>query len=715
MYESFYGLHEKPFSLLPDPGFFYLSKIHREALTLVEYGLHNQTGFTVLTGEIGSGKTTLMRYLLDKLDPSLTVGLISHTHQSLGQIMDWVCAAFELQVTPGDRIAQHRAFIDFLLDEYRKGKKTLLIIDEAQNLGLDRLEEIRLLSNVNADKDLVLQLLLLGQPQLRQQLREPDLEQFVQRISASYHLGRLTAEETFYYIRHRLKIAGGQKEIFSPDACHAVFHYSKGIPRIINLICETALVFSYGTGDKKISGKAIDEFIKSDSSHLLLAIDNEARTPLAEYSTAFVGTAHAHTEAPEDELVAIMGESREPPLMDSDRTEAVAGADTAYQTPGTFNEEVDFIRIRSTSELDDAPSIAHRLHSPSNDTGGAAGSTSATAHPEMPEADADEDVSIAELIKSTGAQRRWTSELLAIAAGILMGIGLVGWYIHHESTTPSLTDATRLTSEPTLLNAPDRATQPIPMTEPPAAHPDSALADGRPVSPSPASEAGASSREVTDAVRDSAQPDDATHDRSLASEERATPRSASSTVESQASAPGALPSLSTEASESPETNQTHAGDEDSRDSLAGQPIASQVTSALEGRLADLRLPLEKVDARHLRADFSRLIQFDDGSTELRPEAKALLERFATILRETEEVKAHVVAHTDSKGTLAKNKALSTRRAEVIARFLTSQGVPDSRVAYEGKGKTELKVSPEQEKVLGPWINRRVEIDLIEND
>ncbi len=281
MYEAFFGLREKPFSLLPDPSFLFLSQQHQEALTLLEYGLLNQAGFIVLTGEIGAGKTTLMRYLLHRLDTDVTVGLISHTHQSLGELMEWICLAFDIRIAGGNKLDQHHTFLDFLIDQYAKGKRVLLIVDEAQNLGVEKLEELRLLSNINADKDLVLQIMLLGQPQLRKLLQHADLEQFVQRVAASYHLGRLNALETERYIQHRIFIAGGQHEIFTRDACHAVHHYSNGVPRLINLICDTAMVHAYGGGDRRITGATIDEFVAAHAPHLLIPIErDEAARPL---------------------------------------------------------------------------------------------------------------------------------------------------------------------------------------------------------------------------------------------------------------------------------------------------------------------------------------------------------------------------------------------------------------------------------------------------
>ena len=328
MYEAFFGLREKPFSLLPDPSFLFLSQKHQEALTLLEYGLLNQAGFIVLTGEIGAGKTTLMRYLLNRLDPDVTVGLISHAHQSLGELTEWICLAFDIRVAGGSKLDQHQAFIDFLIGQYAKGKRVLLIVDEAQNLGVEKLEELRLLSNINADKDLVLQMMLLGQPQLRKLLHHSDLEQFVQRIAASYHLGRLTVLETQNYIRHRIFVAGGKYEIFSKDACHAIHHYTNGIPRLINLICDMAMVYAYGGGERRITGTAIDEFIASHAPHLLIQIDRDEtgmplpRERLHEEDSADTDdrTTTARTlglaTAPQDDSVGVR-KAESPPADDS--------------------------------------------------------------------------------------------------------------------------------------------------------------------------------------------------------------------------------------------------------------------------------------------------------------------------------------------------------------------------------------------------------------
>ena len=259
MYENFYGFREKPFSLLPDPSFLYLSPKHRMALVLLEYSLMNQSGFSVITGEIGTGKTTLIRQLLNQIDRDVTVGLISNTHRSFGELLQWVLMAFNLEYAGKDKVGLYQTFIDFVIKEYAHNRRTVLIIDEAQNMAPETLEELRMLSNVNADKDQVLQVFLVGQAGLRDLLRRPDLEQFAQRISVDYHLEPLNAQETRDYIRHRLTVAGGDPELFDEATSDAVFRNSGGVPRLINVLCDTTLVFGYAEQAKQITADLVEE------------------------------------------------------------------------------------------------------------------------------------------------------------------------------------------------------------------------------------------------------------------------------------------------------------------------------------------------------------------------------------------------------------------------------------------------------------------------
>lgn len=261
MYESFYGLKEKPFSLQPDPGFLFLGKRHGLALTMLEYGLLNRAPISLITGEIGSGKTTLIRKLLDGQLGDVVVGLISNTHAAFGELMEWVLTAFDITAPARDKASMHRAFVDYLIDVYAGGRRALLIVDEAQNLDAAALEEFRLLSNVNADKDQLLQLVLVGQPELRTQLRAPGLEQFVQRISVDYHIAPLAPEETDAYIAHRLRVAGGDRDIFTRTACRFIHLQAGGVPRLINQLCDTALVYGFAEQSHRIDAPLVFEIV----------------------------------------------------------------------------------------------------------------------------------------------------------------------------------------------------------------------------------------------------------------------------------------------------------------------------------------------------------------------------------------------------------------------------------------------------------------------
>lgn len=259
MYETYYGFREKPFSINPDPGFLYFSPKHQMAFDLLEYGLMNQAGFNVITGEIGTGKTTLIRHLLGQMGADVTVGLISNTHQSFGELLQWILFAFNLEYRGKEKVEMFHAFLDFLLEQYSQNKRVVLIVDEAQNMAAQTLEELRMLSNVNADKDQVLQVILVGQAGLRDTLQRPDLEQFAQRIAVDYHLEALDIEETRTYIGHRTKIAGVNDRVFDDAACEAIYQHSRGVPRLINLLCDTALVYGFAEQKKKIDAQTVHD------------------------------------------------------------------------------------------------------------------------------------------------------------------------------------------------------------------------------------------------------------------------------------------------------------------------------------------------------------------------------------------------------------------------------------------------------------------------
>ena len=209
MYEAFYGLKEKPFSILPDPDLIYWGRMHSMAFTMLEFGVMNNAGFTVITGEIGSGKTTLVRHLLKMLNPNITTGLISNSPQGRQELLQWILMSLG-QPFEGTYPELFKKFQDFLYGQFATSRRTILIIDEAQNLEPEALEHLRMLSNINADKYQILQVILVGQPQLRDLLLDPKLHQFAQRISSDFHLKPLDDVDVAKYIDFRLKAVGSQ-------------------------------------------------------------------------------------------------------------------------------------------------------------------------------------------------------------------------------------------------------------------------------------------------------------------------------------------------------------------------------------------------------------------------------------------------------------------------------------------------------------------------
>jgi general secretion pathway protein A len=249
MYEAFYRLREKPFALTPDPQYLYRSAKHRSGLLMLEYGLLNQASFCVLTGEVGCGKTLLIRQLLRQLDNSVTAGVISNANHAFGNLLQWICMAYGLDYRGKGDAELYDMYAAFLVAEYASGRKVVLVVDEAQNLGSKTLEELRVLSNLNADKHLMLQVILVGQPELRSLLRSPELRQFAQRISVDHHLTPFELNETQLYVWHRLRVAGGRVGTIMVEAINVAHEASGGIPRLINQLCDTALV--YGYADRK--------------------------------------------------------------------------------------------------------------------------------------------------------------------------------------------------------------------------------------------------------------------------------------------------------------------------------------------------------------------------------------------------------------------------------------------------------------------------------
>lgn len=276
MYENFYGLNEKPFSIVPNPEYLYLTEAHQNALTYLEYGIAENAGFILLTGEIGAGKTTLVRHMLNSIGGELEIGEVFNTNASPEQLLGVILTEFGLQAN-GDKSRNLDRLNRHLISRYGAGKQVLLVIDEAQNLSNDGIEEVRMLSNLQADDQLLLQILLVGQPELKYRLQSPGMSQFAQRVAVSFHLAPLKREETGCYIAHRLTKAGGEATIFTDAAVDRIHQASGGIPRTVNLLCDAALVYGYADGQASLDAALIEAVIQ-DKGGIGMAVPCEYRT-----------------------------------------------------------------------------------------------------------------------------------------------------------------------------------------------------------------------------------------------------------------------------------------------------------------------------------------------------------------------------------------------------------------------------------------------------
>jgi len=260
MYTRYFDLKEKPFSIAPDPRYLYMSELHREALAHLLYGISSDDGcFILLTGDVGTGKTTVCRCLLAQLPENTDVALIVNPRLTVLELLETICDELEIPIEEGEKSA--KAYIDklnvYLLEAHAKGRNVALLIDEAQNLSLDLLEQLRLLTNLETDQKKLLKIVLLGQTELRQILNQDGATQISQRITSRYHLLPLGRENTFNYIHHRLAVAGERGEIFSKAAMTLIFEYSQGIPRLINVLCDRALLGTYVEEKYLVSGRVV--------------------------------------------------------------------------------------------------------------------------------------------------------------------------------------------------------------------------------------------------------------------------------------------------------------------------------------------------------------------------------------------------------------------------------------------------------------------------
>ncbi len=254
MYQNYFGLAEAPFSIAPDPRYLYMSQRHQEALAHLLYGVNGGGGFVLLTGEVGAGKTTVCRCLLEQIPESCDIAYIFNPKLTVAELLSTICTEFGIACPPGN--ASVKVYVDcinaYLLDAYARGRHTVLVIDEAQNLSADVLEQLRLLTNLETNQRKLLQIILLGQPELAEMLARPELRQLAQRIIARYHLGPLDRQEVAAYVQHRLGVSGTQRQLFPAALMGRLYRLSGGIPRVINVLCDRALLGAYAQSKERV-------------------------------------------------------------------------------------------------------------------------------------------------------------------------------------------------------------------------------------------------------------------------------------------------------------------------------------------------------------------------------------------------------------------------------------------------------------------------------
>ena len=263
MYLEFYDLKEKPFSVTSDPNFLYLSRKHREAISHMQYGIEERMGFLEITGEIGTGKTTVSKALLNTLDEHTKTAFILNSNLSEIQLLEAIVTDFGIKLKNKNKITMLSELNKFLLEQLRCNNNTVLIIDEAQNLKPSLLEQVRLLSNLETEKEKLLQIILVGQPELKEKLASWELAQLRQRIAIRYHILPLDRDETKAYISHRLSIAGSNgNKFFTEGAIDEIYRFSNGVPRLINIVCDKALLAGFVANKKTIDKATIKKCSK---------------------------------------------------------------------------------------------------------------------------------------------------------------------------------------------------------------------------------------------------------------------------------------------------------------------------------------------------------------------------------------------------------------------------------------------------------------------
>jgi general secretion pathway protein A len=312
MYASYFGFREKPFNVTPDPRFFYTNPNYQEAYANLFYGIRERKGFVVVTGEVGTGKTTLLRRLMDELDESVHFVFFYHTQLTFEEMLSFICEDFDLPVgTAAGSLQKIQALNEFLLARLSEGGTGVLLIDEAQNLSDAVLENLRLLSNLETAREKLLQIVLVGQPELELKLAQPQLRQFKQRVMIQCRLGRLKDQEIGPFIHHRLHVVGyDRQDLFPPEVIQRIAVHAKGIPRLINVICDNALLIAYGTSQRKVSPEIVEEVaqdlgLKTGSRVILWKKEQKFHEDISQAGQAFKQPPRAESAVPREETPGV--------------------------------------------------------------------------------------------------------------------------------------------------------------------------------------------------------------------------------------------------------------------------------------------------------------------------------------------------------------------------------------------------------------------------
>ncbi len=352
MYTQYFGLNEKPFRITPDPRYLFMSERHSEGLAHLVYGVKDSSGFIQLTGEVGTGKTTLIRTLLTRIPSGVGIALVLNPQLTAIEFLATICE--ELKIPLPENRNSSKALVDalnqHLLESHAKGQRTILLVDEAQNLSTDVLEQIRLLTNLETTKQKLLQIILIAQPELREKLSQANMRQLAQRVTGRYHLEPLSREESERYIDHRLKIAGGLGNIFEDNAKREVYKLSNGVPRLINVICDRALLGAFSLEVRKVSRQIVRKAAVEVSGELDTGRKRKWFLPAIGILTATVVAAGvwAMTRAPlgpVEQPVSIPLNEEIVPLVTEAETPAPVPASAPEPQPPLARQRVTGIRV----------------------------------------------------------------------------------------------------------------------------------------------------------------------------------------------------------------------------------------------------------------------------------------------------------------------------------------------------------------------------------